>query len=289
MAKAREIGRRMKSVQSTRKITRTMEMVATSKLRRAQQRVVQARPYADRLAAVVENLITPELAELEPLLRQPERIRRAAVLLITSNRGLCGAFNVNLIRKAREQVDYLRASDVATELHVVGKKGIAYFRFRGVELGTARTDIGDEPTPEQAHELITPLVDRFLEEELDAIYIVHAEFRSVMSTPPTSRRLLPVQVPEERPTREPYYILDPSAEEILERILPLYIDNSTYRALVENAAAEQGSRRTAMKAATDNADDLLTSLRRQFNRARQAEITSQIAEIIGGAEALAGQ
>ncbi|MEJ2484079.1 MAG: F0F1 ATP synthase subunit gamma, partial [Gemmatimonadota bacterium] len=176
-----------------------------------------------------------------------------------------------------------------TELHVVGKKGIAYFRFRGVELGTARTDIGDEPTPEQAHELITPLVDRFLEEELDAIYIVHAEFRSVMSTPPTSRRLLPVQVPEERPTREPYYILDPSAEEILERILPLYIDNSTYRALVENAAAEQGSRRTAMKAATDNADDLLTSLRRQFNRARQAEITSQIAEIIGGAEALAGQ
>jgi len=289
MAKAREIGRRMKSVQSTRKITRTMEMVATSKLRRAQQRVVQARPYADRLAAVVENLITPELAEIEPLLRQPERIRRAAVVLITSNRGLCGAFNVNLIRKAREQVDYLRASGVDTELHVVGKKGIAYFRFRNVELGTARTDIGDEPTPEQANDLITPLVDRFLDEELDAIYIVHAEFRSVMSTPPTSRRLLPVQVPEERPIREPYYILDPSAEEILERILPLYIDNSTYRALVENAAAEQGSRRTAMKAATDNADDLLTSLRRQFNRARQAEITSQIAEIIGGAEALAGQ
>ena len=279
----------MKSVRSTRKITRTMEMVATSKLRRAQQRVVQARPYADRLASVVENLITPELAELEPLLRQPERIRRAAVLLITSNRGLCGAFNVNLIRKAREQMDYLHASDVDTELHVVGKKGIAYFRFRDVELGTARTDIGDAPTPEQAHELIAPLAERFIREELDAIYIVHAEFRSIMSTPPTSRRLLPVQVPEERPTREPYYILDPSAEEILERVLPLYIDNVTYRALVENAAAEQGSRRTAMKAATDNADDLLTSLRRQYNRARQAEITSQIAEIIGGAEALAGQ
>jgi len=237
----------------------------------------------------VENLITPELAELEPLLRQPERIRRAAVVLITSNRGLCGAFNVNLIRKAREQIDYLRASEVDTELHVVGKKGIAYFRFRDVELGTARVDIGDEPTPEQAHGLIDPLARRFIREELDAIYIVHAEFRSIMSTPPISRRLLPVQVPEERPTREPYYILDPSAEEILERVLPLYIDNVTYRALVENAAAEQGSRRTAMKAATDNADDLLTSLRRQFNRARQAEITSQIAEIIGGAEALAGQ
>jgi F-type H+-transporting ATPase subunit gamma len=289
MAKAREIGRRMQSVQSTRKITRTMEMVATSKLRKAQQRVVHARPYAERLAAVVENLITPELAELDPLLRQPERIRRAAVVLITSNRGLCGAFNVNLIRKARELIDYLAASDVAADLHVVGKKGIAYFGFRGVELGTARIDIGDDPTPDQAHDLIAPLADAFVNETIDAIYIVHAEFRSVMSTPPTVRRLLPVEVPEDRPGREPNYILDPSADEILERILPLYIDNVTYRALVENAAAEQGSRRTAMKAATDNADDLLTNLRRQFNRARQAEITSQIAEIIGGAEALAGK
>jgi len=289
MAKAREIGRRMQSVQSTRKITRTMEMVATSKLRKAQQRVVHARPYAERLAAVVENLITPELAELDPLLRQPERIRRAEVVVITSNRGLCGAFNVNLIRKARELIDYLAASDVSTGLHVVGKKGIAYFGFRGVELGTARIDIGDDPTPEQAHDLIAPLAEAYVQERIDAIYIVHAEFRSVMSTPPTVRRLLPVEVPEDRPGREPNYILDPSADVILERVLPLYIDNVTYRALVENAAAEQGSRRTAMKAATDNADDLLTNLRRQFNRARQAEITSQIAEIIGGAEALAGK
>jgi len=289
MAKAREIGRRTQSVQSTRKITRTMEMVATSKLRKAQQRVVHARPYAERLAAVVENLITPELAELDPLLRQPERIRRAEVVVITSNRGLCGAFNVNLIRKARELIDYLAASDVSTGLHVVGKKGIAYFGFRGVELGTARIDIGDDPTPEQAHDLIAPLAEAYVQERIDAIYIVHAEFRSVMSTPPTVRRLLPVEVPEDRPGREPNYILDPSADVILERVLPLYIDNVTYRALVENAAAEQGSRRTAMKAATDNADDLLTNLRRQFNRARQAEITSQIAEIIGGAEALAGK
>lgn len=178
---------------------------------------------------------------------------------------------------------------MSTELHVVGKKGIAYFGFRGVELGTARIDIGDDPTPEQAHDLITPLAEAFVRETIDAIYIVHAEFRSVMSTPPTVRRLLPVEVPEDRPGREPNYILDPSADVILERILPLYIDNVTYRALVENAAAEQGSRRTAMKAATDNADDLLTNLRRQYNRARQAEITSQIAEIIGGAEALAGK
>jgi len=286
VSRARDVLRRIGSVQNTRKITRTMEMVATSKLRRAQQRVQQARPFAEKVAAVVENLITPEITELEPILRQPERIRRAAVLLVTSNRGLCGAFNVNLIRKAREQLAYLEDSEVETELHVVGRKGIAYFRFRGVPMASTRTDISDAPTAEQARELIYPLADRFVDGELDAIYIVHAEFHSVMSTPAVSRRLLPVHVPEERESREAYYILDPSAEELLAKILPLYLTNVTYRALVENVAAEQGARRTAMKAATDNADDMLTNLRRDYNRARQAEITQQIAEIIGGAEAL---
>ncbi|MBT8462423.1 MAG: ATP synthase F1 subunit gamma [Gemmatimonadetes bacterium] len=278
----------MRSVQSTRKITRTMEMVATSKLRRAQSRVREARPFAERLTSVVENLVTPELAELEPLLRQPDRIRRAAVILVTSNRGLCGAFNVNLIRKARELLAELKASDVGTEFHVIGKKGISYFRFRNVELAAARKDISDSPTPDDARGLIDPLAARFVSGDLDAVYVVHAEFKSVMSTPPITRRLLPVYVPQERPTREPYYILDPSADAILAQLLPLHLLSSTYRALVENAAAEQGARRTAMKSATDNADDFLTTLRRQFNRARQQEITSQLAEIIGGAEALKG-
>jgi len=277
----------MKSVTSTRKITRTMEMVATSKLRRAQARVHEARPFAEKVASVVENLVTPEIAELEPILRQPERIRRAAVVLVTSNRGLCGAFNVNLIRKARELLAYLEESDVVTDFHVVGKKGIAYFRFRGVEMASARTDISDAPTADQARGLITPLAERFVDADLDAIYIVHADYQSVLSSPPIARKLLPVHVPDEGPKRgAAYYILDPSAREILAKILPLYLTNVTYRALVENAAAEQGARRTAMKAATDNADEFLTTLRRQFNRARQAEITQQIAEIIGGAEAL---
>jgi F-type H+-transporting ATPase subunit gamma len=209
------------------------------------------------------------------------------VLLFTSNRGLCGAFNVNLIRKARELLDYLEEQEITVELHVVGRKGISYFRFRNVEMTSTRTDIHDAPTPEEARALVEPLAAQFLRGELDAVYLVHAEFRSVMSTPPMTRRLLPVPVPEERPKREPYYILDPSAEAILSRLLPLYLQNTAFRALVENAAAEQGARRTAMKSATDNADEFLTNLRRQFNRARQAEITSQIAEIIGGAEALA--
>jgi F-type H+-transporting ATPase subunit gamma len=288
MAKARDIKRRMRSVQSTRKITRTMEMVATSKLRRAQQRVRQARPFSERVESVVENLITPELTELEPVLRQPDRIRRAAVVLVTSNRGLCGAFNVNLIRKARELLAELQASRVETEFHVIGKKAISYFRFRGVPMASQNVEIGDDPSPEDARALIGPLTERFVAEDLDAVYVVHADFRSVMSTPPTTRRLLPVYVPPERPAKEPYYILDPSAEAILARLLPLHLVSSMYRALVENAASEHGARRTAMKSATDNADELLTTLRRQFNRARQAEITKQLSEIIGGAEALKG-
>ena len=276
----------MKSVKSTRKITRTMEMVATSKLRRAQARVKEARPFAEKVASVVENLVTPEIAEFEPLLRQPDHIQRAAVLLMTSNRGLCGAFNVNLIRKARELLADLAESDVETEFHVVGKKGIAYFKFRGVKMASTRTDIADAPTADHARELVAPLAERFVQGELDAIYIVHSDYQSVMNTPPIARKLLPVDVSNEGSRRGAYYILDPSAEEILARILPLYLTNVTYRGLVENAAAEQGARRAAMKAATDNADEFLTTLRRQYNRARQAEITQQIAEIIGGAEAL---
>jgi F-type H+-transporting ATPase subunit gamma len=250
----------MKSVDNTRKITRTMEMVATSKLRRAQQRVIESRPY-------------------------PEEIRRAAVILVTSNRGLCGAFNANLIRTAQSLLSELGEKGAETEFHVIGNKGIAYFRFRGFEMETARTDIGDQPTPDDARSVIDPIADRFVVGELDAAHIVFAEFRGMVSTPPTVRQVLPVQIGE-RTGPQPYYILSPSAEEILTELLPLYVRNSTFSALVETAAAEQAARRTAMKNATDNAEDFLTGLRRTYNRVRQAEITQQIAEIIGGAEAL---
>jgi len=287
MAKAREIKRRMKSVDNTKKITRTMEMVAASKLRRAQQRVAQARPYAEGLSDVIRNLITPELAELKPVLRQPARIRRAAVVLLTSNRGLAGAFNANLIRRARHQLAELHEDGVEADFHVIGKKGMSFFRFRNIEMASSRMDISDRPTIEDARSVIEPLAEQFVREEIDAIYIIYSEFRSVMSTPPAVRMLLPVYVPAGRVRSGPYYILDPSADAILETLLPLYITQSVYQALVETAAAEQGARRTAMKSATDNAEDFLKNLTRSFNRARQAEITNQIAEIMGGAEALA--
>jgi len=293
MAKPRELKRRIRSVQNTRKITKTMELVSTSKLKRAQDRVVGARPYAQALAEVIGELYSPELAERFPLLRQPGHtgrgagVRRAALLLITSNRGLCGAFNANLIREARRRLEDLERQDVHTELHLVGKKGISYFKFTKRNIASQRIDIGDRPTLEHAAELVKPLMERFSKGDLDAVDVVFAKFNSPVSTPPTTLRILPIAAPEKRRSAV-NYILKPSAAEILEQLLPLYVQNQMYRALVETAAAEHGARRTAMKNATDAGQDMLTILQRTFNRARQAQITQELAEIVGGAEALKG-
>ncbi|MDB4948152.1 MAG: synthase gamma chain [Gemmatimonadetes bacterium] len=288
MAKARELKGRIRSVQNTRKITRTMEMVATSKLKRAQDRVEAARPYAERLAEVIGRLLNPELASRYPLLRQPETPRRAAVLLLTGNRGLAGAFNTNLIRQARELLRDLRARGVETELHVAGKKGLSFFRYQGETMRTGVTDIGDRPTAADAERLVNLLMDEFTSGALDAVYLVYARFNSALSTPPTTLQVLPVQTPPaaEGEGRQPDYILEPGADEILGQILPLYVRNSVYRALVETVAGFYGAQRTAMKNATDNAGDMLEALTRTYNRVRQAAITQEIAEIVGGAAAL---
>jgi F-type H+-transporting ATPase subunit gamma len=305
MAQARELRRRIRSVQSTRQITRTMEMVSTSKLKRAQDRVVGARPYAAALAEVLAELYAPELAEDFPLLRQPEsgKIRRAALLVITSNRGLCGAFNANLIREGRRRIADLEAGGAAVDLHLVGKKGVNFFRFTKRKAVSTRIDIGDRPTAAHAAELMEPLMQQFAAGQLDAVEVVFAKFNSAVSTPPTTLRILPVtppradgrtggqadtRIPTARPPDRPFFILRPSAAAILEKLLPLYVRNQVYRALVETAAAEHGARRTAMKNATDSAGDMLDILRRTYNRARQAQITQEIAEIVGGAEALQG-
>ena len=298
MPKPRELKRRIRSVQNTKKITKTMELVSTSKLKRAQDRVVGARPYAQALAEVIGQLYSPELAERFPLLRQPGHtargpgVRRAALLLITSNRGLCGAFNANLIREARRRLEELEKQDAHTELHLVGKKGISYFKFTKRNIASQRVDIGDRPTLDHAVELAKPLMERFSNGELDAVDVVFAKFNSAVSTPPTTLRILPVDPPAtkggEGRRGAANYILRPSAEEILEQLLPLYVQNQMYRALVETAAAEHGARRTAMKNATDAGSDMLTILQRTYNRARQAQITQELAEIVGGAEALKG-
>jgi F-type H+-transporting ATPase subunit gamma len=293
MAQTRELRRRIKSVENTRQITRTMEMVATSKLKRAQDRVVAARPYAEALAQVIGDLYDPALAEQFPLLRHPKSdTRRVALVGLTSNRGLCGGFNANLIKLTRVRAAELEDEGVTVELHLIGRKGVGYFRYVGRKMSTAIDDMSDRPSMHDAARVIEPLVQRFEQGELDAVELVFAKFVSAMTTPPTITRVLPVEVQSvksgEAPgsKRQPNYLLKPSAEEIVGAVLPLYVRNQMYRALVETSAAEQGARRTAMKSATDNAGEMLDKLRRTFNRARQAQITQELAEIVGGAEAL---
>ena len=296
MAKTRALRRRIRSVESISQVTRTMEMVSTSKLKRAQDRVVGARPYAQALAETILDLLSPELAERFPLLRQPAPParggpKRAAVLLITSSRGLAGAFNANLIRAAVQRERELVAQGLEVDLLAVGKKGINYFKFTRRPLVLARLDIGDRPTAQHAAELAQPLIDRFSAGELASFDVVYARFKSALSTPPVVERVLPI-VPRRADAPPVHgaanFIVKPGADELVGALLPLYVRNMVFRALVETAASEHGARRTAMKNATDNAGEMLDLLRRTYNRARQGQITQELAEIVGGAEALKG-
>ena len=294
MAKPRAIRRRIRSVQNTRKITRTMELVSTSKLRRAQDRVVATRPYAQGLADVIGDLVTPDLALRFPLLRHPAPPakggpRKAAILLVTSNRGLAGGFNANLIKEALRTAEGLSQGGYEVAFHLVGKKGIGYFKYLKRNIASQRLDIADKPNPAHAAELVDGLVAEFESGRLASLDIVYAKFVSPMSTPPTTLRVLPVEPPGgRRAGPRPDFIFKPGAAELLEQLLPLYVRNQIYRGLVETAAAEHGARRTAMKNATDSAGEMIDWLRRTYNRARQAQITQEIAEIVGGSEALKG-
>jgi F-type H+-transporting ATPase subunit gamma len=304
MAKSRQLKGRIRSVQNTRKITKTMELVATSKLKRAQDRVIAARPYAEALRQVIADLYTSDLADRFPLLRKPAPPAkggpsRAAVILLTSNRGLAGGFNSNLIKEARRRIESLEKDGYTVELLGIGKKGIGFFKYLGRKLALERIDIGDRPTTDHAAEIVEPLIQAFSAGELASVDLIQARFISALQTPPATIRILPVEeVGQTRPRAEggegaaagqlKNYILVPNAEAILERLLPLYVRNAVYRGMVETAAAEHGARRTAMKNATDNAGEILELLKRTYNRQRQAQITQEIAEIVGGAAALQG-
>jgi F-type H+-transporting ATPase subunit gamma len=289
----RALLRRIRSVQNTRKITKTMELVSASKLRRAAERVAAARPYAEALAEVLGDLLTAELAERFPLLRTPASPAkggptRAAVLLVTSNRGLAGAFNANLIKEGRRRLLALEAEGYTVDVYAIGKKGVSYIRFMGRKMALERIDIGDKPTAAHAMELGQPLIDAFVAGTLGRVEFVHTKYNSALSTPPVTTQILPIVAPKAEGKQQRDYILAPSADAILEELLPLYVRNAIYRGLVETAAGEHGARRTAMKSATDNAQELLGTLKRSYNRQRQAGITQELSEIVGGAAALEG-
>ena len=308
MAKAREIKRRIRSIDNTRQITKTMEMVAASKLKRAQDRVVAARPFDEFMRQVIMHVregATDELADF-PLLRSSEVGNRVGILVVTSNRGLAGAFNANLVKAARAHMKELRANGKEIELHVIGKKGAAMLRYLGDTPERTITELPDRPSYEDAGAVAEPLIEGFLAERLDAVYLVYSLFKSPVEQRPVVAQLLPLperseiagdQSREEKSQRadaegerryEPVYEFLPSPREILTRLLPLFLRYGVYRAVSESAASEHGARRTAMKNATDNAKELIRTLTRSYNRARQAQITQEIAELVGGAESLRG-
>ena len=285
MAKGRELKGRIKSVENTRKITRTMEMVATSKMKRATDRVAAARPYANALGAMLGHLYSPDLAQQFPLLRRPAQEKKIALLLITANRGLCGGFNANLIKEARARIAEWEAKGVTVEMHIVGKKGIGFFKYLGKTIASQHTDITDKPTAADAARLVDGLMERFASGDLDAVYVTSTRYKSALTAPPGTSAVLPVTPPSGASASRDF-ILAPSGEAILEALLPAYVRNAVYRALAEAEAGFQSAQRTAMKNATDNATDLLQVYKRTYNTARQAQITQEIAEIVGGAAAL---
>jgi len=294
VAKAREIKRRIRSIDKTRQITKTMEMVAASKLKRAQDRVVAARPFDVFMRQVIAKVRegAGHAEEAFPLLRTRRLSDRAAVLVVTSNRGLAGGFNANLVRTARESLRQLEAERLTTELHVVGRRGATMLKYQGETIDRVVTDVSDRPSYAEAEELSSSLIDAFVDGRLDGVNLVYSHFRSPVEQRPVAAPLLPLPRDQRSDTSEherhfePIYEFLPSPEAILSRLLPLFLKYGVYRALIESAASEHGARRTAMKNATDSADDMIKDLTRWFNRARQAQITQEIAELVGGSEAL---
>jgi F-type H+-transporting ATPase subunit gamma len=292
MAKPREIKRRIRSVRSTQQITKTMEMVSASKLKRAQGRLLDARPYHQALKAMTVELIgTLPDRGVNPLMRSWDRVERVIVLLITSNRGLCGAFNNNLIRLCRNTIDTNREAGIETRLMISGKKGLSFFRYAGYPIEAEYTELADLPTVEGLEPLARTLVDEFVSGGAQEVHIVYSRFHSVMTQTPVIERLLPIVDPgagTDGTEQEERYLIEPSTVEILEHLLPAYVRNVIYQAFLETHTSEHGARRTAMKAATENADEMIKTLTRIYNRERQALITQELSEIVGGAEALSG-
>lgn len=291
MPNLRDIKKRIASTQSTRQITRTMEMVSTAKIRKAQERIESARPYAMAMVEVLGNVARFVQGASHPLLEEHAERKRVVIVSVTSDRGLCGAFNSNILRMSEEIMAREHAAEVHSDLIVVGKKALGYFRYRGVEPIAAYRDISDKPTFADARSIAAHIIPAYEAGELDAVYVVFNRFKNVAEQKAEMYQLLPIErgimeQAEDVLTLRPEYLFEPNPHAVLERLLPTYVETLIYRALMESAASEHGARRTAMKSATDNASEMITTLTRSYNRARQAAITNEIAEIVGGAAAL---
>jgi len=286
MATLKAIRKRISSVRNTQQITKAMKMVSAAKLRRAQEAAVAARPYAEKMTELLKNVTARVSGEVHPLLRASDE-KNIDLVLFTSDRGLCGGYNANLIRAA-EAFIRKNSGDKKIELTLVGRKGADHFRRRRAAIVDRYIGILAAPADELAAEMAHKLIARFLNGETDAVYILYSRFRSALSQVPTLEKLLPIALTssETEPQQLTEYLYEPGVQELLASLLPRITDVAAQRALLEATASEHGARMTAMDSATSNAAKMIGSLTLQMNRARQASITRELMEIVGTAEAL---
>ena len=272
------------------KITRALELIAASRIVKAQQRVEAARPYAERLTAAIADVAAATTSLGHPLIEERPDRNNAAVFVVTSDRGLAGAYNSNVLRRAEELFRTLRDEGKQTHVFVAGRKGVSYFRFRGRSVEDTWTGFSETPSYEDAKRIADSLIDKYKAGDVDEIHGVFTAFHSPLRQEAVARRFVPMVVQEvERPPEErlvTQYIFEPGPDELLTALLPRYVETRVFTALLESAAAEHAARRRAMSAATENAEDLTKVLTRVANQARQTEITTEIMEIVGGAEAM---
>jgi F-type H+-transporting ATPase subunit gamma len=294
-AQLRAVRRRIRSVQSTAKITRAQELIASSRIIKAQQRLHAAQPYAREITRAVEAVVSRSANVDHPLTRPVENPTRAAILILTSDRGFCGGFNSNVLREAQGLRALLEREHVEPVTYVAGRKGIGWHRFRDRKVAAEWSGFSDTPRQGNAAEITAALLDAYSlpaqEGGVDEIHVVYTEFVSMLTQKAVVRRLLPLHIEEtEEPSPSgpmPIYEFEPSPPDVLNALLPWYVESRLFHALLESAASEIAARRRAMKSATDNANELIEQLTRDANKARQAEITQEISEIVAGANALA--
>jgi len=286
VAGAKEIRTKIKSVKNTQKITRAMEKVAMSKMRRAQERMLAARPYAEAIRRTMGHLANAQ-PEYRHSYMVDRPVKRVAYLIISTDRGLAGGINVNTFRSTIRSIKEWKDKGVDADLAIVGNKGISFFKRIGGRVLATASGIGDKPTLESVFGTIKVVTDAFRNGDVDRVYVVYANFVNTMTQRPTVQQLLPIEAtPAEGLLKSWDYIYEPSATELLDTVLQRYLESQVYQAVIENTASEQSARMVAMKAATDNAGKIIQGLQLAYNKARQASITKELAEIVGGAAAV---
>ena len=287
MAGAKEIRTKIKSIQNTQKITKAMEMVAASKMRRAQERMNQARPYATKMATVMAHLAQANL-EYQHSYTETRDPKRVGFIVVSSDRGLCGGLNINLFRQVLQSMSEWRDKGVEIDVTVIGRKGLGFFKRVGVNIVSEATQLGDKPQLADLIGAMKVMMDAFSEGNIDRLFLAHNGFVTTMTQQPCVDQLLPVSAPESDERLEQHwdYLYEPDAHDVVDALMMRYVESLIYRGVVENISCEMAARMVAMKSASDNAGNLIDELQLVYNKARQAAITQEISEIVGGAAAV---